>query len=453
MNPKRNAYLLRMLSLSSLSLLIVALLSVNASLAAPPKGGSKGSHTGTSGSHGTPHFTPKATGPAHITPHGVGPAHITPHVTHPVHPVGPMSYHHGAYSHWYHGDWHDHYHWNHPWHTGPVAWWSAGIATGVVAGAVIWDTPWRWGYWSYYNPYATPVVVVDGTSYDYSQPIVTAPVPAATGPTDDQQQDDQIADEYLDAARELFKKGDYTTAMTEVNKALAHKPNDTVPHELRALILFATKQYKQAAAAVYAVLSVGPGWDWNTLSSLYPDVSVYTAQLRDLEQYRDANLKSPEVRFLLAYHYMSCGHRDAAITELKAVVKLSPKDQLSAQILAGLTQNTSDSKPPVPGATPPVAAKPADAASLQGSWQSTRSDADSFSLDIAKDGTYVWRHTLQGKSQSFSGAYTVADGLLILKDQGNPAMIGQVTLLDANRFNFKLVGSGGSDPGLTFTKK
>ncbi len=32
-------------------------------------------------------------------------------------------------------------------------------------------------------------------------------------------------------------------------------------------------------------------------------------------------------------------------------------------------------------------------------------------------------------------------------------MIGQVTLLDGNRFNFKLVGDNPSDPGLTFSKK
>ena len=60
---------------------------------------------------------------------------------HPVHPVGPMAYHHGYYGHWYHGDWHDHYHWDHPWHYGPVAWFSFGF----VAGAVVWDTPSRMG--------------------------------------------------------------------------------------------------------------------------------------------------------------------------------------------------------------------------------------------------------------------------------------------------------------------
>ncbi len=32
-------------------------------------------------------------------------------------------------------------------------------------------------------------------------------------------------------------------------------------------------------------------------------------------------------------------------------------------------------------------------------------------------------------------------------------MIGQITMLDGNRFNFKLAGDNPNDPGLTFSKK
>ena len=93
------------------------------------------------------------------------------------------------------------------------------------------------------------------------------------------------AAQLLDASRAAFTKGDYQEAMRLVNQAIAKKPNDPVPHEFRALILFATRQYGPAAAAIYAVLSVGPGWDSPTLYSFYPDPNVYTAQLRALEQY------------------------------------------------------------------------------------------------------------------------------------------------------------------------
>ncbi len=317
----------------------------------------------------------------------------------------------------------------------------------------MWDTPWRWGYWSYYNPYCPTVLVVGESPYDYSQPIVVAKTPS-TDPT----LADQRAGQYLDAAHDAFARGDYTAAMAQVNAAIAQKPNDTVPHEFRALVLFATRRYQEAAGAVYAVLSVGPGWDWATLAGMYPDINVYTAQLRALEQYRNDHPNVAAPHFLLAYHYMTCGHLDAAIAELKQVVRLSPRDQLSAQLLAALTQqrNPADLKPslaPMPSAAPAAPAKPVTAAGLVGNWTVTRSDGASFSLELAKDGTYSWRHTLQGKSQNFSGGYTVADNLLILKEGGNPAMIGQITQSDANHFNFKLAGNNPADPGLAFTRK
>ena len=48
---------------------------------------------------------------------------------------------------------------------------------------------------------------------------------------------------------------------------------------LSASLLFALQKYPESAAAIYAVLSAGPGWDWTTMSGLYPNVNVYTQQL------------------------------------------------------------------------------------------------------------------------------------------------------------------------------
>ena len=72
--------------------------------------------------------------------------------------------------------------------------------------------------------------------------------------------------------------------------------------------------------------------------------------------------------------------------------------------------------------------------------------------DLAKDGKYTWKFAQNGKPQEFSGDYTVADNLLILKQGDIPVMVGQVTPLADDRFNFKLPGDNPSDPGLTFGK-
>ena len=184
-----------------------------------------------------------------------------------------------------------------------------------------------------------PARLSGSASFDYSQPIVVAPmaadhgymVPAPgvqTGLTAEEQ-----ATPLLDAARNAFMQGDYKTALAQVDQAIAQVPNDTVLHEFRGLALFALGRYKEAAAADYAVLSAGPGWDWTTLSGLYPNVEVYTAQLRALEQYAQSHPAASEAKFLLAEHYLTCGYTDAAAAQLKEVVQLNPKDQLSAQLL------------------------------------------------------------------------------------------------------------------------
>jgi len=357
---------------------------------------------------------------------------------------GPDPHHHPD---WYHGDWHDH--WDHPWYARPIGWWPVGF----VAGADL-IAPWTWGYWSYSNPYCSAPVVIDNTTIDYAQPLTLAAAPADVAapattefpPTDAAAPSDQAMN-LLDAARGLFMQGDYAAALTQCDKAVAKLPNDPVLHEFRGLALFALKRYREAAAPVYAALSVGPGWDWTTLSGFYSDADVYAKQLHDLEQYVNAHPNDADVRFLLAYHYLTCGYADAAAEQLKAAVALNPKDQLSAQLLAAL-KTTAPPEPPAPGAP----AKPLDAAGLAGDWKAARPDGSAITLQIAKDGHYSWQYDREGKTQTFNGEYALADNVLILKQNGNPVMVGQVTSLGGDRFNFKLPGDNPNDPGLTFAR-
>jgi tetratricopeptide (TPR) repeat protein len=363
-------------------------------------------------------------------------------------PLGPTGIYHPYYGGWYHGDWHDH--WIRPWYVGPVGWFSLGFATG----AVLWDAPWYWGYWPYYNPYYTEVIVIENTPIDYSRPIALAE-PASAPPgslaiADPAVIDNQVA-QLLNASRASFAAGDYQAAMTSIDRAIAKKPNDPVLHEFRGLVLFATRQYRAAAATVHAVLAMGPGWDWPTLIGFYPNPDVYTSQLRTLEQYRNGSPDQAEIRFLVAYHYLSCGHIEAAAAELRAVARLNPKDQLSAQLLAGLSADPAAADPAAKG--PVLASMPVSAASLVGNWEASRPDGETIIFKLADDMTYSWQYAQKGKSQQYSGAYTLADDVLILKRGGTATMIGQIKVLDGNHFNFKLVGTNASDPGLTFSKK
>jgi tetratricopeptide (TPR) repeat protein len=346
------------------------------------------------------------------------------------------------YGNWYHGNWTNH---NHPWYGygyyRPWGWgYGWGLATGLALTAM---APWSWGYYSYSNPYYAPAYYQSTPYINYGQPIVATPPvdPAqASGPS-------QQALVLFNQARDSFMQGQYQQALAQTNQALQLTPDDPVMHEFRALCLFALKDYKDSAAALYAVLSAGPGWDWTTMSSLYPDIDVYTQQLRALEDYSAANPNSAEAHFLRAYCY-----NDAAARQLQAVVKLQPNDQLATQLLASLTQKPIDDTTPPPQPAPPaVAGQPVDAAALVGSWSASRPDGTKFELKLSKDDQFSWGFTNQGKTQQMTGKYTLADDYLILKASDENSLIGQVAMQDG-KLRFKLAGDNPADPGLLFTR-
>jgi hypothetical protein len=196
---------------------------------------------------------------------------------------------------------------------------------------------------------------------------------------------------------------------------------------------------------------VGPGWDWTTMIGMYPDADTYTQQLRALEVYRSANPNVTEAHFLLAYHYLTCGHADEAAKELQTVVRLNPNDKLAAQLLRAAA--TPEGAEPAKPAEPAAPAQPIDAASLAGAWESARPDGSTINLLVTSDGKYEWKYTRQGKPQEFRGDYSLADNVLILKQGGTPTMVGQVGLVGGDRLSFKLVNDNPSDPGITFSKK
>jgi tetratricopeptide (TPR) repeat protein len=314
-----------------------------------------------------------------------------------------------------------------------------------------------YGYSGYNNPYsgipsgsgggAQPGALQQaGTqAYNYSQPISTTAAPPEQ-PVADQ------ATSAFNQARDAFKAGDYANALQLDQQALTQMPNDTALHEFLALVQFAQGQYEQAAAPLYAVLSVGPGWDWTTLSGMYPDVETYTGQLRKLEAYISANPRSAQARFVLAYQYLCQGHDDNAVAQLKQVVKLQPGDTLSAQLIAR-SQPSGGTQPASSGTAP--AGSPAIEGKLSGRWTATPAKGASIALAIQDDGRFTWAVSGPGKPPAtIAGTSNFADGVLTLADQGgqNGALAGKVAWQDADHFNFRLSGAPSTDPGLNFAR-
>ncbi len=150
-----------------------------------------------------------------------------------------------------------------------------------------------------------------------------------------------VVKQRMDVARRAFEKGDYSEAQRECDQAIKLLPANTNLQEFRALCQFAQSDYKDADATLHEVLAGGPGWDWKTLSSFYTDAETYTKQLRALERYVRENPKDAAGRFVLAYHDLVLDSPNVAVDHLQEVVKLQPKDTLSATIVEALKKVNS----------------------------------------------------------------------------------------------------------------
>jgi tetratricopeptide (TPR) repeat protein len=355
--------------------------------------------------------------------------------------------HHGD---WYHGGWAG------GWYPGAM---FANYPVAAALGVTWWGInrlAYGFGMGGYSNPYYDDGG--GGGGYDYSEPIA-AYQPAAEQPATT---DATAAAPALppgvtaegmalfDQARAAFAQGNYTQALDLCNQTLKTMPNDAAVHEFRSLTLFALQKYREASAAAYAVLSAGPGWDWTTLSSLYGNVADYTTQLRALETYVKQNPKSSDARFLLAYHYLTTGHPDAAKSQLREVDKLTPNDKL-VRALLGITA-ASGQEPQTPTPRPPLDADQLlKTEQLVGVWTAGGSGGSKFQMTLEKDNGFAWKFTSGTKSQEIKGVFAIEQNNLALEVDDGSVLLAEVSLT-GNQLKFKVIGGEANDPGLTFTK-
>ncbi len=289
--------------------------------------------------------------------------------------------------------------------------------------------------------------------YDYSQPIVTYEQPAA--PAADASLPLGVSQAGMDAfnqARSAFYQGDYRQARSLSEKALTSMPGDALIHEFRALSCFALGDYPQAAATLNAVLAVGPGWDWTTMISLYPNVEIYTAQLRKLEDYARSRPASADSRFVLGYHYLTMGHSDAAAKQFAKVIELQPKDAVAKQLYEMLTYQSTGEGPPKIASPPAATDSKNPVPDLIGKWQAVGAGGSSFSLSLTKENEFTWTYTKGKKVQTVKGAYALDGTTLAMEPEQGGVMLADLTPQGKDNFEFKMVGAKPSEPALKLTR-
>jgi tetratricopeptide (TPR) repeat protein len=351
--------------------------------------------------------------------------------------------HYGRYDGWYGGHAPGYWNrWDYMWDNYPVAaavgltWWGAN-SLGYL-----------FGYSDYSNPYYAESMPVS-----YAEPVLTMPIEPAP------EQPAQVTSALppgvspeavakFDQARAAFLEGRYDEAIKLTDAAVAQMPRDAVLHEFRSLVLFALQRYSESAAAIHAVLAVGPGWDWKTMSSLYPNVDVYTGQLRALEAARDKDPKAADLRFLLGYHYLTCGYQDAALSAFQRAVELQPKDTVAAALVAQLSPR--DAQPAKVAAA--AAPKPVPAGDVVGDWSASGKGTAKYSMNLRKDGTFTWAFSRGSRKQDAKGVYTMEGNVLAMEPDTGGVMLAELTPKGPDTLHFLMVGGAKDDPGLEFRR-
>jgi tetratricopeptide (TPR) repeat protein len=349
--------------------------------------------------------------------------------------------HYGRYDGWYAGYAPGYWgRWDYLWDNHPVA---------AAAGLTWWGAN-RLGYEFGYSDYSNPYYAESMPAY-YTEPIITVPIEVVQETTGAAPQPPGVSSEGVtkfDQARAAFLEGRYDEALKLTNGAITQMPRDAVLHEFRSLVLFALKRYAESAAAIHPVLDVGPGWDWKTLSCLYPSVDTYTYQLRDLEGARDKNPRAADLHFLAGYHYLTCGYPEQALTEFRRTLELEPKDVVASSLVATLSPR--DEAPAQEATAAAPKAVPPD--QITGDWTASTKGTAKYSMNLGKDGSFTWEFTRGVRSQKMKGVYTVEGNILAMEPDSGGVLLAELAVKEPEALNFKMIGGAADDPGLDFRR-
>ncbi len=325
-----------------------------------------------------------------------------------------------------------------------VSWWWKRYPVLTVFGVTDFSLNYT-GYAFGYRPYINPFYIAEartGFRYDRSLALHIDARAGATG--------DVGLQEFTDA-RAHFREQNYEASLTTVDAAIKLRPHDFEVHQFRALVQFALGNYDEAAAGLYAVLSIAPSWNWTTLKGLYPSVDLYTEHLRRLEDYRIAHPEHVAARFVLANHYHMMGHRDEAARELAHVAAANPQDSVISDLLVQLDPGTPSAAiaeiAPPPEVEGDIAVK-----ALLGNWNASRSDGSRFGLALNADGSFTWDYAQAEMKSNLRGAYAVQpNGVLAMEMQDGAVLFAQV-VPQTDGFDLYMIGDSTGQAPLLFRR-
>src|SRR5262249_38995463 len=155
-----------------------------------------------------------------------------------------------------------------------------------------------------------------------------------------------------------------------------------------------------------------------------------------------------DVRFLLGYHYLTCGYPNEAGEEFKQAANLQPKDAVAAALAATLAPR--DPKASAAPAEPAPKAVPPD--EVVGKWTAAGRGTAKYAMDLRKDGTFTWGFSRGSRKQEVKGVYTVEGNVLGMEPDTGGVLLAELTTKGPDALHFRMTGGAKDDPGLEFKR-
>jgi tetratricopeptide (TPR) repeat protein len=199
------------------------------------------------------------------------------------------------------------------------------------------------GGWPYYgNEVTVYSAPTEAVQVPESPPVEAAAAPPAPDAAAPDGSDTAPGQQYAAQARDAFRAGDYREALRQANHAAVEMPRNAEVHELMSLALFALAEYRAAAIEAHAAIALGGVSGWPAIFAYYGEETTYSNQFRALEKHVRKNPKSPEAQFLLGYHDVLTGNKEAAVKHLTVAVELTPTDEIAKQLLKQQTGDATE---------------------------------------------------------------------------------------------------------------
>jgi hypothetical protein len=156
-----------------------------------------------------------------------------------------------------------------------------------------------------------------------AQPPALGPSPAPAGDMD-----------FGARAEALLREGKHADAVKALRHAVLDDPRNGRLLATTGQALFATGSYDEAAGAIQQSLAATPEADWSATAKATAPFGQTADATTAFKKALEKGPNQPELRFLAGYQAYAAGQYAAAVTELDALLKIAPQDEVAKKLRA-----------------------------------------------------------------------------------------------------------------------